>query len=73
MLYKHLKNSLSREDKVELRVKHEPLGRFPSVLGNNFVNTLEYFYQDPTANDCIFQNYSLDIEQKTLEAMMYMA
>ena len=72
--FPHLKNlhiffslqaelSVYSEDKVTIKVEHEPLQQFQIFYGNDHINPLEHFYKNPTHNGFFFQNYVLDVYQ----------
>ena len=61
------KQSLSGEDKVTIKLEHEPEKEIQSFYGNDLLNPLEHFYKNPTDNAFIFQNYVLDVYQQRME------
>ena len=61
---------LSDDEKAKIKIEHEPLVEFESFHGNDSVNPLTHFYQNPKENAFIFQNYVLDVYEKRLEKLM---
>ena len=45
------------------------LGDFKHFFGNDMINPLQNFYQNPKENAFIFQNYVLDIYQQRMEVL----
>ena len=71
-LMKKFEQFLSDDENAKIKIEHEhePLVEFESFHGNDFVNPLEHFYQNPKENAFIFQNYVLDVYEKRLEKLM---
>ena len=65
-LLQKFKQSLSDEDKVIIKVEHEPVKEIQSFFfyENDPINPLEHFYKNPTDNPFVFQNYVLDFYQQ---------
>ena len=61
ILLQKLEQSLSMADKFKIKTDHEPSGAFQTFYGNDMINPLCNFYQNPKENAFIFQNYILDI------------
>ena len=66
-LLQNLEQSLSMAAKIKIKIDHEPVGAFQTVFGNDMINPLQNFYQNPKENAFIFQNYVLDIYQQRME------
>ena len=64
-----LEQSLSMADKIKIKTDHEPVGAFATFFGNDMINPLQNFYQNPKENAFIFQNYVLDIYQQRIEVL----
>ena len=68
-LLQKFEQSLSGEDKVTIKVEHEPVKESQSLYGNDLLNPLENFYKNPTNNAFTFQNYVIDIYQERMETL----
>ena len=68
-LLQKFKQSLSSDNKVTIKVEHEPIKEFQSFHGNDLINPLEHLYKNPTDNAFIFQNYVLDVYQLRMETV----
>ena len=63
---------LSSEDKVTIKVEHEPVKDFKHFYRNDLIYPLEHFYKNPTDRAFIFQHYVLYVYQqwmKTIETV----
>ena len=60
---------VSSEDKVTIKVEHEPVRAFQSFSENELINQLDHFYIHPTDNAFIFQNYALDVYLQRMETL----
>ena len=60
-LFQKFEESLSSDEKVTIKVEHEPEKEFQNFYGNDLINPLECFYKNPSDNAFIFQNYVLGV------------
>ena len=67
-LLQKIEQSLSMAAKIKRKTDHEPAGAFKH-LGNDMINPLQNYYQNPKENAFIFQNYVLDIYQQRMEVL----
>ena len=56
-------------DKIKVQIDNKPVGAFQTFFGNDIINPLQNFYQNPKENAFIFQNYVLDIYQQRMEVL----
>ena len=66
-LLQYLEQSLSMVGKIKIKLDHEPVGAFQTFFGNDMINPLQNFYQNPKENAFIFQSYGLHISQQGME------
>ena len=68
-LLQKFEQSLSSEDKITIKVEHEPVKEFQSFYGNDLINPLEYFHKNPTDSAFVLQNYVLDVYEQRMETL----
>ena len=64
-----LEQSLSMADKFKIKTDNGPVGAFQTFYGNDMVNPLQNFYQNPKENAFIFHNYVSDIYHHRMEVL----
>ena len=68
-LLQKLEQSLAMADMFKIKTDHEPFGAFQTFYGNDMINQLQNFYQNPKENAFRFQNYVLNIYQQRMEVL----
>ena len=53
-LLQKLEQSLSMGDKIKIKTDHKPVGAFQTFFGNDMINPLQNFYQNPKEKAFIF-------------------
>ena len=71
-LLQKLGHSLSTADKTKIKTDYEPVGAFQTFFGDDMINPLKNFYQNPKENAFVFQTYVLDINQQRMEVLSAM-
>ena len=68
-LLQKFEKSLSHEDKVAIKVEHEPVKECQSFYGNGQINLLEHFFKNPSDKAFIFHNCVLDVYQQSMKVL----